>query len=241
MTRRIPGAARIAGTLTLAGALSLIAIMPAAAAAPNEGYAAGATGLISAGPLGLATYPGTSPVSLLNANIAGLLTTGVVTDTADATDASSTIADVSATLTALVTLSATTIGSSCTFNTNSDAVSGTTTIAGGEITLPLTTITLAASPAPNTVVAGLAGIATVTLNAQTTAVDGTLTVTAVQISLIGSTQTLSLGVSVCNDANLAPVPILPGKSMPIALGAAGVLGLAGTGLQLRRRRLARAA
>jgi hypothetical protein len=241
MTRRFPGSARILGTLTLAGALSLIAIMPAAAASPNESYAAGATGLISASPIGLATYPGTSPVSLANANIIGLLTTGVITNTADATDASSTLAGVSAALTALVTLSASAVSSSCTFNTNTDTVSGTTSIVSGQIVIPLSTIALAANPGVNTVVAGLTGIATVTLNAQSTAGDGTLTVTAIQVVLLGSTQTLNIGVSVCNASNLTPVPILPGRTMSVTFTAAGVLGLAGTGMQLRRRRLGRAA
>ena len=236
MTRRIPRFARIASTVAVAGALSTLAIMPASAASPNAAWAADATGLITAAPIGEATFPGTSPVTLANANILGLLTTGVITDTASNTAASATIADISASLTALVTLSATTVQSSCVFNTNTDAVSGLTTIAGGEIVTPLTTITLASNPAKNTVVAGLTGIATVTLNAQSVAGDGTLTVTAIQISLLGSTQTLNLGTSVCNAADLAPVPALPGKTMPVALGAAGMLGLAGAGLQLRRRR-----
>jgi hypothetical protein len=241
MKRNFPGLTKVAGVLTLTGALSLIAIMPAAAASPNESYGASATGLISASPLGLATFPGTSPVSLANANIIGLLTTGVVTDAADATDASSSISGVSAQLTALVALTASAITSSCTFNTNTDTVSGTAGIVNGEITLPLSTINLAANPAPNTVVAGLAGIATVTLNAQSVAGDGTLTVTAIQVALLGSTQTLNLGVSVCNAADLTPVPVLPGRTMGVSFGAAGLLGLFGAGMQLRRRRLGRAA
>jgi hypothetical protein len=235
MTRTLPGATRIASALALAGALSVIAIMPASAASPNQAYAAAATGLISVPPTGLATFPGTSSVTLANANIAGLLTTGVLTDETDATDASSTIASVVATLTSLVTLSATDVSSSCTFNPNTDTVSGMTVLSSAQITQPLSTITLASSPAPNTVVAGLSGI-TVTLNAQSTAADGTLTVIAIQISLPGSPQTLSLGVSVCNAAAIAPVPILPGKTTAVAFSAAGVLGLAGVGLQFRRRR-----
>lgn len=236
MTRRIPGLTRIASACALTGVLSLVAMMPASAASPNEAFGASATGLITAAPLGLATFPGTSPVTVANVNILGLLTTGVVTDTADATDASSTIAGVTAALTALVSLTATAISSSCTFNTNTAVVSGTSTIASGQITLPLSTITLATNPAPNTIVAGLAGIATVTLNAQTVAGDGTLTVTAIQVALLGSTQTLNIGVSVCNAADLSPVPVLPGKTMSVTLGAVGLLGLAGAGLQLRRRR-----
>ena len=240
MTRRIPGLARIGGAVALAGALSLLAIGPASAASPNEAFAANATGLISASPIGLATFPGTSPVTLVNANILGLLTTGVITDTADATDASSTIANVSATLATLTSLTADAVGSSCTFNTNTDQVGGTTTIANGVINTPLSTITLAANPAKNTTV-GVPGVATVVLNAQTTAGDGTLTVTAIQVTLLGTTQTLNLGVSVCNAADLAPVPVLPGKTMPVTLGAVGLLGLAGAGLQLRRRRQGSAA
>jgi hypothetical protein len=236
MKRMYPGVTGIAGALTLAGALSLIAIMPAAAASPNQAFAAGATGTISAPPIGLATFPGTPTVTLAHGDIASLLTTDTLTDEADATDASSTVANVSAALTALATLTASDVSSGCTFDPNTDMVSGSTVLSSAQITLPTTTITLASSPAPNTVVAGLAGIATVTLNAQSTAGDGTLTVTAIQISLIGSTQTLSLGVSVCNAADLSPVPVLPGKTMGVTLGAAGVLGLAGAGLKLRRRR-----
>src|ERR1700678_2084782 len=137
MTRAFPGAIRIASALALAGALSVIAMMPASAASPNEAYAAETTGLISTPPIGLATFPGTSAVTLANANIAGLLTTGVLTDETDATDASSTIASVVATLTSLVTLSATDIASSCTFNPNTDTVSGMTVISSGQITQPL--------------------------------------------------------------------------------------------------------
>src|SRR5580692_10228679 len=107
MTRRIPRFARIASTVAVAGALSTLAIMPASAASPNAAWAADATGLITAAPIGEATFPGTSPVTLANANILGLLTTGVITDTASNTAASATIADISASLTALVTLSAT--------------------------------------------------------------------------------------------------------------------------------------
>jgi hypothetical protein len=242
MTRRIAaGAARIAGAFALAGALSMLAIMPASAASPNRSYATAATGLISSSPIGAASYPGTSPVTSGNANIAGLVTTGTYTDTADATDASSTVASVSGTLSTLFSLSAESVESSCTFNTNTGLVTGTTTITDGSAMNGLTTIPLTQNPAPNTTVSGLSGVASVTLNAQSTATDGTLTVTAIQISLLGSTQTLNIGTSVCNAANLAPVPVLPGKTMSVTLGAAGMLGLGGIGLQLRRRRPGRVA
>ena len=63
------------------------------------------------------------------------------------------------------------------------------------------------------------GIATITINRQTTAADGTLTVDAVFMQLLRSTQTITLGTSVCNAASLAPVPVLPGLALPIGLGA----------------------
>jgi hypothetical protein len=235
MKRGMTGIVKIAGSLAMAGGLIAMAAMPASAASPNRAYGAAATGLISAPPIGEATYPGTSPVTVANANIAGLLTTGVVTDTAGPTSGSSTVASVSATLSTLATLGATAVTSSCTFNTTTGTVSGTASITGGAVhVLGLPVITLAANPGKNTSVS-VPTIATITLNKQTTAADGTLTVTAIYVSLLGSTQTLSLGVSVCNAANLAPVPMVPGKAMPFALGGLGVLLIGGVAYRTTRR------
>jgi hypothetical protein len=226
--------ATCAGMLALAGALSVLAVSPAlAAASPNESYATLATGPIAAPPAAVASFPGHTPVTLADANITGLLTTASVTDTADTLTASTTISQPTATLTALATLTARSVSSSCGFDTNTDSVNGSTVIIGGQIELSKLAVALAANPAANTVVPGLGGVGSVTLNAQSTASDGQLTVTAVQISLAGSTQKLSLGVSTCNTADLEPVPILPGKTTLAALGAA-VLALTGTALQLRR-------
>lgn len=235
MKRGMTGIVKIAGSLAMAGGLIAMAAMPAAAASPNRAYGAGATGLISASPIGLATYPGTSPVTVANANIAGLLTTGVVTDTAGPTSGSSTVANITARLSALATLGATAVSSSCTFNTTTGKVSGTASITGGAVhILGLPVINLTATPAKNTGVS-VPGVATLTLNKQTTAGDGTLTVTAIYVSLLGSTQTLSLGVSVCNAANLAPVPIVPTKALPFALGGLGVLLIGGVAYRASRR------
>ncbi len=236
MTRRIPSAVRITSAVALAGALSTLAIMPASAAAPNLAYATLATGTISAGPVGEASFPtGTSPVTLADANIAGVVSTGVVTDTADPTSASANIASMSANIiSGLLTSTADNVSSSCLFNTNTSKVSGTTSITDGQVTVLGFTAALASSPAQNTVVALLPSFVTVTLNAQSVAGDGTLTVTAMEIQVDG--QTLDIGTSVCNAASLAPVPALPGKTMPVTLGAVGLLGLAGAGLQLRRPR-----
>jgi hypothetical protein len=234
------GIGRAAGALALAGGVLVATALPAAAASPNRAYGAAATGLITASPIGEADFPGTSPVTVANANIAGLLTTGIVTDTAGPTSASSTVARIRAGLGKLVSLTATAVSSSCTFNTNTGKVSGTAHIVNGAVTGVLP-ITLATHPAPNTTV-GVPGIATLTLNKHSTALDGTLTVTAIYVRLLGSTQTLSLGVSVCNAANLAPVPILPGKSAGIGLGALALLALFVLGWQIsvRRRRTATA-
>jgi hypothetical protein len=226
------GIVKITGSLAVAGGMIMMAAMPAAAAAPNLAYAAGATGPISASPIGEATFPGTSPVNLVNANIVGLLTTDAITDTASATNATSTLADVSATLSLASTLSATTVSSQC--NYTGGTVSGSTSIVGGTVTLlGSPTIDLDASPTPNDSIA-VDDLATVTLNKQTVAADGTLTVTAIYVSLVGSLQTLSLGVSVCNAADL-PVSMLPGKVAPFALGGLGVLLIAGVGYGVTRR------
>lgn len=228
-----------AGTLALAVALGVITISPAFAAAPNESFAALATGPISAPPAGTATFPDHTSVTLADTDITGLLATGSVTDTANAIAASATIRRPIATLTARTTLTAGSVSSSCGFDTNTDMVSGSTMITGGLVDLPKTTIALAAVPAPNTVVPGLTGRGTVTLNAQSTSADGQLIVIAIQISLTGKDpQTLSLGVSTCNAADLEPVPLLPGR-FALAAAATSAFALAGTTFQLWPGRLPR--
>jgi hypothetical protein len=242
MKGTMKGAVRLASSLAVAGGLLVAAALPAAASSPNRSYGARATGLISISPVAAATFPGTSPRSVAHINATGLLTTGVVTDTAGPTSSSSTIANVAVTLTGTAGLTASAVTSSCTFNTNTGRVSGTAGITNGVVRLAgVIFANLAANPAPNTTIT-VPGVATVTLNRQTTAGDGTLTVSAISISLLGSTQTLTLATSVCNAAKLAPVPILPSKSLEITLGGLSALLLGGVGYQMsRRRKLATAA
>ncbi len=159
------GFIKAAGALTLSGGLLVAAALPAAAASPNTGYASSATGLISASPVGQATFPGTSPVTVANANITGLLTTGVAHATAGPTSSTATVNGVTALLNAVATLRATSVDSSCHFNTNTGAVTGSAHISNGRVNRPGGTNTLASNPAPNTVV-GVPGIATITLNAR---------------------------------------------------------------------------
>jgi len=234
MNRKLNGLVKAAASLSLAGGMLALATGPAFAAVPNEAYGAAATGLISVSPLADATSTGTSPVTLANINVAGLVTTGIVTDTADGTSASSTIANAAVTLSAIASLAATTVSSSCTFDTDTDTVSGTSSLAGASFTVLGIPTSLAANAAPNTTV-GVPGIATIVLNQQITA-NGTLTVNAIAITLLGSTQTLTLGTSICNAAGVAPVSILPGMATPIGLGTLGLLALGGTAYYFSKRR-----
>jgi len=236
MNGRIKGIAKAAASMSLAAGILAAAAGPAAAATPNEAYGAAATGLISVSPLAEATYPGTSPVTLAHLSIPGLLATDAVKDTADATSASSTIANPAVTLSALADVRADAVTSSCQFDPNTGMVTGTSGITNGRVTLlGSRPITLNAAAGPNTSVS-VPGIATITLNRQVTAPDGTLTVDAIYVSLLGSTQTLTLGTSVCNAASLAPVPVLPGLALPIGLGALGLLMVGGMGYYLNKRR-----
>lgn len=241
MNGKINGLIKAAASISLAGGILAAVAGPAAAASPNEAYGAAATGLVNVAPLGLATFPGTSPVTVANVDIAGLITTGVVTDTADATTASSTIANPAVNLSALATVRAAVVTSSCRFDPNTGLVTGTSSIARGRVVLiGGVPIALDAAAAPNTTV-NVPGVATITLNRQVTAGDGTLTVDAIYVNLLNSTQTLTVATSVCNAASLAPVPVLPGMALPIGLGAIALIGLGGLGYQVSRRRRAAAA
>jgi hypothetical protein len=236
MIGKVNGLVKAAASASLVAGVIMATAGPAAAAGPNASDGAAATGLITLAPVAPASFPGTSPATVASVNVAGLLTTGVVTDTADATDASSTIANVAATLSAVATVRAAAVTSSCTFDTNTGTVTGTSGITNGRVALVgLANIALDANAAPNTTVS-VPGIATITLNRQTTAADGTLTVDAIYVDLLGDTQTITIGTSTCNAASVAPVPVLPGMSLPIGLGALGVLGLGGVGFVVARRR-----
>ena len=167
-------------------------------------------------------------------NVGALLDTALVRDEADATSASSTISGIESRLGVLAVLHARLVTSSCRFDPNTATVSGTSSIVGGDVS-GILSIPLPDHTAPNTVVS-VPGVATIMLNRQTTASDGTLTVDAVYVKLLGHAQTLTLATSVCNDASLAPVSILPGKALPIGLGALGLVMLGGLGYQFSRRR-----
>jgi hypothetical protein len=243
MKRGITGVSKITGALVLAGGMIMMAALPAVAAPrTNAAYAASATGRIYAPPIGLATYPtGIHYVTLPHISIRGLLTAWIVTDKAGPTFASSNVLTPRARLTRLTTLSAKAVYSSCKFHTRTGYVSGYTKITYGAVRkFGFPTIPLPWYPAPNTKVS-VPGIATITLNRQTIGYKGTLTVTAIYVKWWHVRQTLTIATSVCNRARLAPVPILPGKSLPLTLGGLGVLLIGGMGYRVTRRRFAAAA
>jgi hypothetical protein len=241
MKRSIAGVSKITGALALAGGMIMMAALPAVAAPrTNAAYGASASGRIYAPPIGLATYPtGTHFVRLNHISIPGLLTTWTVTDKAGPTYASSNVLTPRVRLSRLRTLSATAAYSSCKFHTRSGRVSGYTKITYGAIRTLGFTKPLPWYPAPNTKIS-VPGIATITLNRQTTSYNGTLTVTAIYVRWRHVRQTLTVATSVCNRARLAPVPILPGKSLPLTLGGLGVLLIGGMGYRVTRRRFAAA-
>src|SRR5260370_23658364 len=95
MRRTLNGAMAGVGALALTGGIMAATALPAAAAArANVAYAAGASGLLGGiQPLGEASYPGTSPVTLAQVSGLGLVNAGAVNDMAGPASASSRIAN----------------------------------------------------------------------------------------------------------------------------------------------------
>ncbi len=238
MSRMLSSAVRAAGCLALLAGAALAGAAPAAASTPmNESYAVYATGRLNTQPVGQASYSGGSPVILPNADAAGLLGTGLITDAAGPASAASTVPSLVVTLPGQAVLRAQLASSSCRFDTRARAASGTARIDQGRITQAgRRTIALPASAAPNTRIV-VPDVAVIMLNRQFTGVRGTLTVQAMRIRLLDHRQKLILATSVCAAANLAPSPGLGGPALRLTLGGLGLLLLAGLGylLSLRKR------
>jgi hypothetical protein len=248
MNRMIRGAAGLAGPLAVvamlvAGLLAAIA-PPAAASAPvNQSYALNAVGHFSAQMVGQATYSGGSPVILPNADTAGILSTGIITDTAGAVSASSRIPALSVVLPAHGSLHAAAVSSSCSFNRKTGVVTGRSTVTGGRVTRPgAKPIILPSSPAPNTRIV-VPGLAVLILNRQYTGPRGTLTAEALWLRMRHGHhhQKLVFATSVCVRADLAAAPPVNGRLIRLTLGGVGLLVLGGIAYQLTRRRRKRAA
>ncbi|MGI8445723.1 MAG: choice-of-anchor P family protein [Streptosporangiaceae bacterium] len=238
MNRMIHGAAGLSGPLALSALLVATAPPAAAASTPvNQSYALNAVGHFSAQMIGQATYSGGSPVVLPNADTAGILRTGIITDSAGAVSASSQIPALSVVLPAHGSLRAAAVSSSCSFNRKTGVVTGHSRITGGRITRPGgRPVTLPATAAPNTRMV-IPGLAVIILNRQYTGPAGTLTAEALRVRMLrGHRQRLVFATSVCVKADMAATPPVNDRTMRLTLGGLGLLVLGGIAYQLTRRR-----
>jgi hypothetical protein len=236
MNRMLSSAMRAAGWVALVAGTAVAGAAPAAAAAPtNQSYAVYATGRLSTQPVGLASYTGGSPVVLPNADAAGLLGTGLITDSAGPASAASNIPGLAVTMPGQAMLRARLASSSCRFDAQARKVSGSTRIDQGKITQAgHAVIALPASAAPNTRIV-IPRVAVILLNRQFTGARGVLTVQAMRIRLLGQHQKLILATSVCAAANLTPSSAASGAAIWITVGILGLLLLGGLGYLLSRR------
>ncbi len=222
--------------LGVVAAVSL-AFAPAASAAAGQTSSFGVLcrGLVNCGPFAASAFPGGPPTNTLaRVTVTGLVTTGVLNTTANKGGATASVADVSAVLSGISTLTATAVSSQCTVNSTTGAISGSSSIANGSITALGTPITLAATPGVNSRVTFLdPAIASITLNRQVRAADGTLTVDAIFITLLNS-QTIVIARSVCGPPALG-IPVIAPAFAVGTVGAAAV-GLPVLGFFLYRRR-----
>jgi hypothetical protein len=198
-TRR---AASYAGVLVVAVGIAFAASSPASAAAPNQGVALQASGLLPLNPLIVSSFPGTSPNHSVLVDLPPLLTAGVADSSAGPTSATATVSNLGLTLSSLVSLGASSLTSSCIYNAATDTVSATSDVENGGVVLFGAPIALNPHPAPNTTL-NLPGIATVTLNRQTTAPDGALTTDALAITLLGGVENVAIATTTCNRATLS--------------------------------------
>ena len=197
--------------LALLVALAAVGVFasPAAADVTSVGggaFGVSATGPITAGPLPAVTLPATggtvssslgsvTVIGLLSAQALNVSSTGTLGPGGSVTSSAS-LANVSASLSPSIALSASAVSSTCT--ATETGVSGSTSIVAGSIQIGLgAPVLLAASPAPNTIVPVFApSVVMVVLNRQTLGPDGTLTVDAVYIRLL-SGQEIILAQSRC--------------------------------------------
>jgi hypothetical protein len=237
MNRMTSAAEQAAGVLVLAVCLAAAGALPAAASTPtNLSYAVNASGRFSVNTLvGEASYTNGSPAILPNADAAGLLSTGVITDAAGPASASALMPALVVTLPSRAALRATAISSKCAFNRKTGGVSGSAAFVGARIVRAgRRMIRLPADPAPNTMIV-VPTVAVIILNRQFSS-GGTLTTEALHVRMLRGRQKLLLATSVCVAANLAPAPGGGGRMMRLTLGGLGLLLLGGIAYQLSKRR-----
>jgi hypothetical protein len=239
--------AKIAASATVAAGVVALAAGPAlAATGTNEAYGAQATGTLATLAKVADATPGNSPVTAASINLAtaglvSVLTTGLVTDTADSTGASSTVDKVNVGAGLLGTgvgLTADAVASSCSIAGNG-TITGSTTLTNAVLSGLLgSTTDLDASPTVDegVTVSGLAVGVTIELNHQFTNSDGNFEVDALYIT--AGNETITVGTSICAAPSVTQVPALPSLALPIG---AGLLGLGGMGFYIGRRRSGSAA
>lgn len=231
--------AKLVAVLGTAVAVSASVAAPASAAAGDtSGTGLRCTGLVACGPFAVSRFPaGPFTNSLASAAVGSLLTTGVISTTANAGGATASVANLSANLATLTTLTATTVSSQCTVDPNTGTVSGSSSIVGGAVTVAGVPITLATAPAANTAVT-VPGVASLILNRQVVnPATGQLTVDAIYISLLPGTpgaQIIRVATSSCTPKPVVGTPVIA----PAFAAGAGVLGLLVFGMYVVRRRRA---
>lgn len=234
MNKWAKNSTRLAAVAGLATVVAIGLATPAFAN-PNPGHTSSfgvvCGGVVTCGPFAQSASPhGPLSNSLASANVAGLITTGLINTSANSNGANASVNQVNVPLTSLATLTATTVSSQCSI-TSTGGVTGSSSIVDGQVVIiGGTPITLATAPAPNTTVLGLTGIATVILNRQTTAPNGTLTVDALYITLLNG-QTITVASSSCTPTGTG-IPMASGTGL---LLGGGLLGLLVLGYAIRRR------
>jgi hypothetical protein len=173
MKRMIFRAAAAAGSLALVGGAIAAGAAPAGAAAFGNGaYGAATGGTIFTPPVANAT-PGNSPLVASNANVPGVLTTGVILDRSDPNGSSSHVSQgVVVNVPGYGTIKASGVDTWCRIINSGNNVIGGTTITAGAITFfnrstnSTFSMTLPMHPAANDVITLPNGEGTVTLNVQ---------------------------------------------------------------------------
>ena len=238
-------ARRVTAFIVSAGAVGLVAAPAAAALDPGANSSAFGVkanvlnGVLVVPPTPTAVSPPNATGSVLNVNLGALGAVGAVTlatnadSAAGTSDATASVADVALLGAAAVqfpALAAQAVVATCSA-TAPDAPTGSTTLTaaqlGGNPLLDLT-------PAPNTKLLNLTGLAVVTLNEQIVNGDGSLTVNAIHVQLgpiVNGTATIAdaiLSSVTCGpNAVTAPVDAFSFSTLPVVLaGLAAILFIA---------------
>ncbi|WP_424184653.1 choice-of-anchor P family protein [Actinokineospora sp. G85] len=237
---------RRGGVLGVAVVVALIASALPASAAPGDGsaYAADVNvtllnrPAVDIGPLSPSNTSGPTTNTLASIEVPGVLTTGVVTSSANLNESTGVVHSEAAVAEARLLLG--NLGSIGSLKATCDATQagnvGSTALTG----VNLLGVSIPGNPAPNTTVSipPVLSLASLTFNEQIANPDGSLTVNAVHVrlnALLGSGD-LIIGSATCGPA-AAPIPLASGLGLWIGLGLV-VAVVVPVGLRLVRRRTA---